>query len=215
METEMPRYFDITLPISEQMVTYPDDPAVRIRSHSSIADGGDANVSELSFGSHTGTHLDAAHHFVDGGQTVDEIPLERLIGPARVVRIPDHVSAIGEKELRGAGAEGAWRLLLSTRNRGLLRRSEFVRDFAYLTPDGANYLADSGVCLVGIDYLSIEAFDADEPRAHRILLEREVVVVEGLVLEDVPPGEYELLCLPLKIAGLDGAPLRAVLRSAD
>jgi arylformamidase len=211
----MTRFFDITLPIAEGMLVYPDDPDVRIRPYSRIADGEDANVTALAFGSHTGTHVDAARHFIDGAQAVDALPLERLIGPARVVQIPRDVRAIGERELREAGIDGERRVLLKTRNEVLLDRSDFQKDFAYLTGDGARYLLDAGVQLVGIDYLSVEAFDADEPVAHRVLLEQEVIIVEGVDLRDVPPGRYELVCLPLRVAGIDGAPVRAVLRTLE
>lgn len=207
----MKRMYDITLPITEDMISYPGNPPVRLRAHSRIADGDDANVSELSLGSHTGTHLDAAHHFIDGGQTVDELPLERLIGPCRVIELPMDVKAIGERELREAGFDGEKRVLLKTRNGEFLGRDEFDESFTYIAGDGAAFLAASGVELVGIDYLSIEAFDAEDPVAHRTLLEREIIAVEGLDLRAVPPGRYELICLPLRIA-LDGAPVRAVLR---
>lgn len=208
----MARLYDITLPITETMIRYPDSPPVRIEAHTLIAEGDDANVTELRFGSHTGTHVDAAHHFIDGGQSVDELPLERLIGPARVVELGSDVTAIDERELRAAGVDGEKRLLLKTRNGELLVRAGFERDFAYLTADGTEFLARTGVELVALDYLSIEAFDVDEPRAHRALLAREIIVVEGVDLRAVPPGRYELICLPLKIAGIDGAPARAVLR---
>jgi arylformamidase len=208
----MVRLHDITLPIAEGMITYPGNPPTRVRSHSRIADGAAANVSELSFGSHTGTHVDAAHHFVDGGQTVDELPLETLIGAALVVELPGAVTAIGAKELRAAGVHDVDRVLLKTRNGELLDKDEFDEDFAHITGDGAEYLVEQGVRLVAIDYLSVEAFDAAEPRAHQTLLEKEIVVVEGVDLRRVPPGRYELLCLPLKVSGIDGAPLRAVLR---
>jgi arylformamidase len=208
----MSRLYDITLPITESMITYPGNPPVQVQPHSRIADGDDANVTALSFGSHTGTHLDAAHHFVDGGQTVDQLPLDVLLGPALVVQLPDDVRAIGRDELARLELNGEERVLLRTRNSALLHKDQFDEDFAYLTGEGAEYLLELGVSLVAIDYLSIEAFDADEPEAHRTLLQREVIVVEGVDLSDVPPGRYELLCLPLKVAGIDGAPVRAVLR---
>jgi arylformamidase len=211
----MVRYHDITLPITDGMITYPDDPAVRVRAHARIADGEAANVTALSLGSHTGTHVDAPRHFLDGGRPVDELALERLLGPARVVRIPDDITAIGASALRSAGVGGEARVLLRTRNAALLGRPGFQADFAHLTEDGARYLVDVGVRLVGIDYLSIEAFDAREPVVHRTLLERDVVILEGLDLRDVAPGPYELVCLPLRLAGLDGSPVRALLRAMD
>lgn len=207
----MSRIWDITLPIAEGMITYPGSPPVRIRSHDAIEDGDDANVSELSFGSHTGTHLDAAHHFIDGGQTVAELPLERLIGPCVVVEMPEHVRAVGREELSRADITGEKRVLLKTRNGRLLGREEFDEEFTYITGDGAAYLAEAGVELVGLDYLSIEAFDAEEPVAHRTLLAREIIAVEGIDLRNVAPGRYELICLPLRV-DIDGAPVRAVLR---
>jgi arylformamidase len=211
----MPRMYDITLPITEQMPIYPGSPEIRLLPHNRIAHGDDANVTEIRLGSHTGTHLDAAHHFIDGGQTVDQLPLERLIGPALVVEIPTGVRAIGREELEAAGISGEKRVLLKTGNGRLLGLDEFREDFAHVTGDGARYLVESGVELVGIDYLSIEGFDAEEPEAHRVLLEREIVVVEGVDLREVPAGRYELICLPLKVRGIDGTPLRAVLRTLD
>jgi arylformamidase len=208
----MSTMYDITLPITENMITYPGNPPVQVQPHSRIADGDDANVTILSFGSHTGTHLDAAHHFVDGGQTVDQLPLDVLMGPAVVVELPGHVRAIGRDDLARLQLDGEQRVLLRTRNSALLHESDFDEDFAFLTGGGAEYLLEQGVKLVAIDYLSVEEFDADEPVAHRTLLEREVIVVEGVDLRDVPPGRYELICLPLKVAGIDGAPVRAVLR---
>jgi arylformamidase len=208
----MATLYDITLPIREDMITYPGSPPTRVRPHNKLEDGDDANVTTLSFGSHTGTHVDAALHFVPDGQAVDALPLDVLIGPAVVVHLPADVVAIGADALRAAGIDGARRVLLRTRNAALLDRDAFDPGFAHLTGDGARYLLEQGVRLVAIDYLSIEGFDAGEPVAHRTLLEREVIVVEGVDLREVPAGRYELICLPLKVAGIDGAPLRAVLR---
>jgi arylformamidase len=211
----MARFHDISLPITRDLVIYPGDPELTIEPHSRVAEGDDANVTRLSFGSHTGTHVDAASHFIDGGQTVDQLPLDRLIGPAVVVQLPDDVKEIGAAELRDAGVRDERRVLLRTRNADLLGRGGFRKDFAHLTAEGARYLVDAGVELVGIDYLSVEAPDADEPVAHTTLLEREVVIVEGVDLRSVRPGRYDLICLPLRLAGLDGSPVRAVLRTLD
>ena len=207
----MRRIYDISLPVATGGVTYPGSPEIRIWHEQAIAHGDAANVSALSFGSHTATHVDAPRHFIDGGRAVDELALERLIGPALVCEFADHVMAIGEAELRKHDLGDRRRVLLKTRNSALLGSREFVPDFTYLAPDGAEYLVRRGVELVGIDYLSIERFGADAPRTHRALLERDIVIVEGLDLRRIPPGEYELICLPLKLAGLDGAPARAVL----
>jgi arylformamidase len=208
----MARLYDVSLRITEDIVTYPGDPDVRFVPWSRIAEGDDANVTQLVIGSHTGTHLDAPHHFVDGARTVDELALAELIGPARVIEIPGDVRAIGAEELAAAGAAGATRLLLRTRNSALLGRSGFEESFAYVTASGADYLLRCGVRLVAIDYLSIEEFGAGRAVAHQRLLGAEVIVVEGVDLREVPAGEYELICLPLRLAGLDGSPVRAVLR---
>lgn len=208
----MPRFYDITLPVVGTMITYPGDPPIRITPHARIADGEDANVTELCFGSHTGTHVDAPRHFIDGASPVDELSLEDLIGTAVVVEIPDSVQSIGPAELEAAGPDGATRVLLKTRNSALLGAAAFEPDFAYLTGAGADYLVDAGVRLVGIDYLSIEEFEAADAPAHRALLGAGVIIVEGVDLREVAAGRYELICLPLRLAGLDGSPVRAVLR---
>ena len=209
----MPRTYDISLPISHGGVRYPGNPDIAISPHQSIARGDTANLSLISFGSHTATHVDAARHFIEGGQTADAIPLDRLIGAAVVLAFPDDVIAIGETHLRACDLRGERRVLLKTRNSTLLGRPEFVADYTHLAPDGAEHLVSLGVELVGIDYLSVERFRSGDHRTHLTLLERNVVIVEGLDLREVPAGRYELICLPLKLAGLDGAPARAVLRS--
>lgn len=178
-----------------------------------MARGAGANVSTIRFGSHTATHVDAARHFFDDGQPVDLIPLEKLVGRALVVRFPDDVRSIGEAELRNVALAGHTRILLATRNSGFLADKEFRSDYTFLAPDGAAFLVEHGIDLVGIDYLSIEQFRSGHHRTHRTLLERSVVIVEGLDLSAVPPGEYELVCLPLRLDGCDGAPARAILIS--
>jgi len=142
---------------------------------------------------------------------VDQIPLDRLIGPALLVSFPDNVRAIGATELKAHDLRGRTRILLRTRNSALLSQKQFAPDYTYLAPDGAEYLVDKGVELVGIDYLSIEQFHSGHHRTHRTLLAKSVVILEGLDLSAPPPGEYQLICLPLRIEGCDGAPARAVL----
>ena len=207
----MSRIYDISVPIRSGGLAYPGNPEIEIALQQAVAKGAGANVSVIRFGSHTGTHADAARHFFDDGQPVDKIPLERLIGPALLVSFPDDVRAIGAAELEAHDLKAHKRILLRTRNSALLSQKEFVRDYTYLAPDGAEYLVDKGVEVVGIDYLSIEQFHSGHHKTHRTLLAKSVVILEGLDLSVPPPGEYQLICLPLRIEGCDGAPARAVL----
>lgn len=208
----MPRIHDISLSITPGTVVYPGNPGIAITAHQAFARGDSANVSALSFGSHTGTHVDAPKHFDDNASGVDEIVIERLIGPARVVEFDDAVRSIGRAELGRSRLGGAKRVLFKTRNSRLLHEREFAPDYTFLAPEGAELLLESGIQLVGIDYLSIEQFKSGHHRTHLTLLRQGVVILEGIDLSAVAPGEYELLCLPLRLAGLDGAPARAVLR---
>ena len=207
----MSRIYDISVPIRSGGLVYPGNPEIEIALQQAVAKGAGANVSFIRFGSHTGTHADAARHFFDDGQTVDKIPLDRLIGSALLLGFPDDLRAVGAADLQKHDLKGHTRVLLRTRNSALLSQKEFVRDYTYLAPDGAQYLVDKGVELVGIDYLSIEQFHSGHHKTHRTLLERSVVILEGLDLSVPAPGEYELICLPLRIEGCDGAPARAVL----
>ncbi len=207
----MSRIFDVSVPIRTGGLVYPGNPEIDISLQQAVAKGASANVSTIRFGSHTGTHADAARHFFDDGQSVDKIPLDRLVGPALLLRFGDDVRSVGAAELRTQQLKGHKRILIRTRNSGMLSQKDFVKDYTYLAPDGAQYLVDNGVELVGIDYLSIEQFHSGHHRTHRTLLERSVVIVEGLDLSAPPPGEYQFICLPLRIEGCDGAPARAVL----
>lgn len=207
----MGRIYDISLGIAEGGLHYPGNPEIRITPVQRIAEGASANVSRIDFGSHTLTHVDAERHFDDAAPGVDAIPLETLMGPAVVLAFDDAVRAVTADALRAHDLGGATRVLLRTRNSGFNTEPGFRPDFTYLAPDGADYLVAQGVKLVGIDYLSIEQFHSGHHRTHRTLLGHGVVIVEGLALAAVPPGRYDLVCLPLKLVGLDGAPARAVL----
>ena len=208
----MPRIYDISLGVIAGGVVYPGNPPIEIELQQALARGDGANVSSLAFGSHTATHVDAAKHFFDDGQTVDHLPLERLIGPCVVLEFDDRVMSIGKAELLRHDLTGVKRVLCKTRNsRALQRQPDFAKDYTYISPEGAEYLVSLGVELVGVDYLSVEQFKSGHHRTHRALLEAEVVIIEGLALGEILPGKYQLICLPLKLAGLDGAPARAVL----
>lgn len=176
--------------------------------------GDPVTLSAFSLGAHSGTHIDAPMHFIRDGAPIDKVPLDALIGSARVIDIPDNVQAIDAAELNRHGWKGAERVLFRTRSarRGWMSSPTFHHDFAYVAPDAAQLLADAGVKLVGIDYISAEQYAAKAPRTHQILLGKGIPIVEGLMLDSVSPGDYDLIVLPLKVAGHEGAPARAVLR---
>lgn len=207
----MPSIYDISLPIADGGVVYPGNPEIRIEAQQSIANGGSSNVSSLYFGSHTGTHVDAPKHFFDDGATVDMLALDVLMGPAVLIGVDDDVMAVGVEHLERNELKDHTRILIKSRNSRFIRDRTFVKDYTYLAPDGAEYLASLGVRLVGVDYFSVEQFHSGHHRTHRILLERGIIIVEGLDLSGPPLGPYDLRVLPLRLAGLDGAPARAVL----
>lgn len=207
--------YDVTIGLSETMPIYAGDPTVKVSAAKSIAGGDSANVSQVSLGVHSGTHVDAPNHFIDGTRRVHELDPKKLVGPCRVVGISEDVIAI-EPEHVGDLA-GARRVLFKTRNSSFWNEPElgFRKDFTYITPETAKLLADNDVVLVGIDYLSIEKSGSPGHPVHVTLLEKEIVILEGLDLRQIQPGDYELLCLPLKYegAGGDGSPARTFLRT--
>ena len=200
--------FDVSVPIRDGMLHYAGNPPVHVTRVCSIAAGDPANVSELDMGAHSGTHVDAQDHFLEGGAGAEALPLEYLIGPAGVVDATAATAALDLVTVRDLElpARGTERILFKTRNSQLWSRDEFTRDFVRLDGEAAAYLVERGVKLLGIDYLSI-----GDAAAHHVLLAAGVVCVEGLDLRGIEPGSYELVCLPLKLAGSDGAPARAVL----
>ena len=176
--------------------------------------GDPLSLSMYSMGAHSGTHIDAPMHFVNPGAPVDSVSLASLIGPARIVDIADSVQAIDAKELNKHQWKGVERIFFRTRSslRGWMSSNVFHKDFAYIAPDAAQLLADAGVKLVGIDYISAEQFGAPTAKTHQILLGKGIPIVEGLLLEDVSAGDYEAIVLPIKVRGHEGAPARAIVR---
>ena len=171
-------------------------------------------LSAYSLGAHSGTHMDAPMHFIKDGAPVDRVPLEPLIGPARIIDIPDSVEAINSAELAKHNWKGAERVIFRTRSslHGWMHTPSFHRDFAYVAPDAAQQLADAGVKMVGVDYISAEQFGAPAPLTHRTLLGKGIPIVEGFQLDSIPAGDYDLIVLPIKVGGHEGAPARAILR---
>ena len=209
--------YDISVEINPSLPIWPGDPPFDLERVSKIEDGANANVSRVTMGVHTGTHIDAPFHFLREGSTVERVALEKLVGPAQVISVPEEAEVIDSGVLeRLSLAEGATRLLLKTRNSRFWEepQSVFHTDFVGVSADGAEYLVARGVQLVGIDYLSIAPYKKSRP-THEILLRNGTVIVEGLNLSAVPAGEYNLYCMPLKLAGSDGGPARVILVRHD
>src|SRR5881227_718596 len=193
---------------------YEGDATLKFDFLKDMRKGDRLTLSVYALGAHSGTHIDAPMHFVANGASIDQVALAPLIGPARVIDIPDSVRAIDAGELNRHDWRGATRVLFRTRStlRGWMDSSAFHRDFTYVAPDAAQLLADAGVLLVGVDYISAEQFGAPAPRTHQILLGRGIPIVEGLDLRAVHAGDYDLIVLPLKVRGHEAAPARAILR---
>ena len=205
-------WIDISVPIYTGMVHWPDNPAVRVERIQDLSRGDVANVSKLELGAHTGTHMDAPRHFLADGAGLDELPLDATIGPARVIPIAQS-QAIFPEELEAHRLRAGERVLFRTQNsERCWKNNQFVEDFVYISAAAAQYIVQRKVRTVGIDYLSVGGYVHDGVETHRILLGEGVWLIEGLNLAAVKPGTYELICLPLRVVGADGAPARAILR---
>jgi arylformamidase len=203
---------DVSVPVREGMPIYHDNPGYSKRLHSAIADGATANVTALQMGAHTGTHVDGPSHFYDGADGVEALELGAMVGPCAVVEVPDRgLDPIDRAALEAVEIPaGTERLLLKTTNSRLWEQDSFTHDFIRLDGSGASYVLELGIRLIGIDYLSI-----GDPDAHRALLGRPIVALEGLDLRAIAPGPYTLLCLPLRLIGTEGAPSRVLLADPD
>lgn len=207
-------WIDVSVPVRDGMVHWPSDPPVRIGLSMSIAGGDAANITEVAMSAHTGTHMDAPRHFIDDAAGIDALPLEATVGPARVIEIGDP-QVVTAAELDRHGLDGAERLLLRTRNsEHRWWEEDFDDGFVHIEPEAAELIAGAGIRAVGVDYLSVGGMESGV-QTHLALLGAGVWIVEGLDLSGIEAGEYELLCLPLRLVGADGAPARALLRKRD
>ncbi len=205
--------YDATLPLVPDMATFPGEPGPDRTLIKSIAGGDAANVSKVCLGVHTGTHVDAPIHFIPGAPGIESVPLDVLIGPGLVVDVGD-VPAVTAALLGGLNLPaGLERILFKSRNSAFIEDKQFHKDFTYIAHDAARWLVERGLKLVGLDYLSVEQFDAAEPLTHRTLLGARVAIVEGANLRDVPAGEYTVMALPIKLVGSDGGSTRLVLQN--
>ena len=204
--------YDVSVQLSNDLPVWPSGPPIRLESTPHLSRDKSYTIHEtfIHINSHMGTHIDAPYHFVENGKRLNEIPLERLVGRATVVEILG-VRSIGERELRPLKWVGVERVLFKTENSKHWHDGSFYEEFVYLEPEGARFLIERGIQLVGIDYLSIEKFRAEKHLTHFALLEKDVVVIEGLDLSHVGPGEYSMVALPLNLLGTDGGPTRVIL----
>jgi arylformamidase len=205
-------WIDISVPLYTGMVHWPGDAPFERHTTLALAQGEACNLSEIRGSAHTGTHMDAPLHFLEGAPAIDTMPIEATVGPARVIEIHDsRLIRIAELEPHHP-AQGD-RLLFKTANSRLCWKTpQFQKDYVHIPPDTAHYLVEIGVRTVGVDYLSVGHGEGGGAETHRVLLRAGIWIIEGLNLEPVAPGDYDLVCLPLRIVGGDGAPARAVLR---
>ena len=204
--------YDVTVPITNSMPVWPGDPPVRLtaKSHLSRDKTHTVRLTNIEMGSHTGTHIDAPFHMIDEGKRLDEFPLETLTGKVTVFEIPG-ARSLGRTELERLNWDGVERVLFKTENSSHWQDGKFYEEFVYLEPDGAEFLVQQGLRLVGIDYLSIDKFRSQSHPSHFVLLKQNIPIIEGLNLSAVPAGEYTLVALPLKLQDADGAPARVIL----
>ena len=205
------KLIDVSVPLDANLPTYPGNTPYSLEAVKRMARGDSSNVSTLHLSAHSGTHVDAPCHFFDGAPGAEALPLEMLVGRARVIEITSR-KGIGADELAGAHLSEDVRVLIKTSNSRLWGSAEFHTDYTGVTESGAKYLLEHGIKVVGVDYLSVEEFRKPGAPAHHVLLGAGIIVIEGLNLRDVDPGVYEMFCLPLALVGSDGAPARVVLR---
>jgi len=204
------KLIDVSVPLDAQLPTYPHNTPFTLEPIKRLARGDSSNVSTLHMSAHTGTHVDAPRHFFDDGAGTEALPLELLIGRARVIDISSR--AVGAEDLGAIDLSDDIRVLIKTRNSRLWGSSEFQADYVGVTESGAKHLVEHGIKVVGVDYLSVEQFHNPGAPAHHVLLGAGIIVIEGLDLRQVEAGIYEMFCLPLRVVGSDGAPARVVLR---
>jgi arylformamidase len=207
------KLIDVSVPLAPGLPTYPGNTPFTLEPIKRIAQGGSSNVSSLHMSAHCGTHVDAPRHFFDDGPGTEALPLDLLMGRTRVIEITSR-GPVDASALATVDVSEDVRVLIKTPNSRLWGTPEFVPTYAGVTESGARYLVDRGIKVVGVDYLSVEAFKTPGAPAHHVLLGAGVIVIEGLNLLDVEPGLYDMICLPLRVVASDGAPARVVLRSS-
>jgi arylformamidase len=207
------KLIDVSVALDTSLPTYPGNTPFSLEAVKRIASGDSSNVSTIHLSVHAGTHVDAPRHFFDSGIGVDALPLEMLCGRTWVIEVTSR-KAIAAEDLAAAHLSEDVRVLIKTHNSRLWGTAEFQKDFVGVTESGAKYLVEHGIKVVGVDYLSVEVFKTPGAPAHHTLLGAGTIVIEGLNLIDVEPAVYDMICLPLRVVGADGAPARVVLRKS-
>ena len=210
------KWIDVSLTLKSNMVHWPGDPPFSIERVREMDRGDTVNLSKITMGAHSGTHVDAPVHFIKGAKGVDRLLFDLLIGPARIIEIAD-TDTIKEKELAGHGIKKGERILLRTRNsiKKILYSDTFSEDFVYMEKGAAEFLVTRGIKTLGVDYLSVGGYKKNGSDVHRTLLNAEILVIEGLDLTEALPGDYNMICLPMKILGSDGAPARVIVKTTE
>jgi arylformamidase len=207
------KIYDVTISLSADIPLYPGDPEIVVEPKLRLSNGDSQNLTYYGFSSHTGTHIDAPSHFIAGGKTVDQLPIELLIGRTRVIQFASG-NKITAESLEEHDLSEVVRVLFKTRNSYLWQSGKgFVKNYVHLTVDAAEHLIESGIKVVGIDYLSVDKYPSEKLDVHLKLLQNGIIIIEGLDLREVDPGDYEMICLPMKIKDGDGAPARVILRA--
>jgi arylformamidase len=207
------KLIDVSVPLDALLPTYPHNTPFTLEPIKRLARGDSSNVSTLHMSAHTGTHVDAPRHFFDAGAGTEALPLDLLIGRARVIEVSSRAGVAAE-DLGATDLSNDIRVLIKTRNSRLWGSPEFHADYVGVTESGAKHLVEHGIKVVGVDYLSVEQFKNPGAPAHHVLLGAGTIVIEGLDLRQVEPGIYDMFCLPLRVVGSDGAPARVVLRKS-
>ncbi|MGZ6249022.1 MAG: cyclase family protein [Syntrophales bacterium] len=208
------RWIDISLTLKSNMMHWPGDPPVSIERVREMDKGDTVNLSKITMGAHSGTHVDAPVHFIKGAEGVDQLLFDSLMGPARVIEIAD-ADTIREEDITDYRIKKGERILLRTQNsiKKILYRDVFTEDFVYLEKSAAEFLVSRGIKTLGVDYLSVGGYKKNGPDVHRLLLGAGILIIEGLDLSETPPGLYNMICLPMKILDSDGAPARVILKT--
>lgn len=204
------KYYDISANISEELVTFPGDPPYQNEQLSSLEEGSSFHLSKIHLGNHTGTHIDFPSHVIKGGKTSSDFPIERLIGYGVIIEVPDNQTSITKNFIKKQPILKNDFVFFKTANSKISKNSAFTNKYVYIEPDAAVELLKKGVQIVGIDYISVDKYESDDLPVHRTLLSNDILIVEGLELNNVPMGRCKLYIMPIKINDMDGLPARVI-----